>query len=536
MVSFIFISNRKHLLITLISLEFIILVVYGLIFIILNILNYEYYYRIIFLTFRVCEGALGIDLISYGLILLKKRFINITIRSLIPTFFLILGWGYQPERLQAGFYLLFYTLFASLPLFIFSKNTHIFCSFMTSKSSCRSSSFRFYNFSRSFIKIRGVWTITIGGVLIRLVCLIQVDIKALIAYSSVAHIGIVIAGSYVLIIGHGLCSSGLFCLSNIVYERTGRRINMIRVYSRKFGFNITLSSIEYFNYLLKLSYFLKDYISGEKYINRFIILVLIFVLSIILLIISPNLIRILLGLLMLFNWGNINFCSYNKKSTNSFFSLITCCNSRPYSSFCFSSFINFSYCWGLFISRLTIFIAGLGANFEFDLKKIIALSTLSQLGLIIRILGIGFSYLAFFHLITHALFKALLFICAGVVIHNIKNFQDIRYIGLTVCYRLRLIYFTMFNNYNNYWGFLVLSLFVDFQEYPLTLGDKYLKIIDIELLGGQNLYKIFSIITTYLQVIHNNNLKLYLILFFLWITTYKEHSIEAAKEIIFIFK
>jgi NADH-ubiquinone oxidoreductase chain 4 len=36
--------------------------------------------------------------------------------SLIPTFFLILGWGYQPERLQAGIYLLFYTLFASLPL------------------------------------------------------------------------------------------------------------------------------------------------------------------------------------------------------------------------------------------------------------------------------------------------------------------------------------------------------------------------------------------------------------------------------------
>jgi len=74
----------------------------------------------------------------------------------------------------------------------------------------------------------------IGGVLIRLVCLIQIDIKALIAYSSVAHIGIVISGlvtlsvwgtigSYVLIIGHGLCSSGLFCLSNIVYERLGRR-------------------------------------------------------------------------------------------------------------------------------------------------------------------------------------------------------------------------------------------------------------------------------------------------------------------------
>jgi NADH-ubiquinone oxidoreductase chain 5 len=83
----------------------------------------------------------------------------------------------------------------------------------------------------------------------------------------------------------------------------------------------------------------------------------------------------------------------------------------------------------LIFSGLTIFIAGISANFEFDLKKIIALSTLRQLGLIIIILSIGFPKLAFFHLLTHALFKALLFICAGVVIHNIKNSQDIRDIG-----------------------------------------------------------------------------------------------------------
>ncbi|KAF8480535.1 NADH dehydrogenase subunit 5, partial [Russula emetica] len=83
----------------------------------------------------------------------------------------------------------------------------------------------------------------------------------------------------------------------------------------------------------------------------------------------------------------------------------------------------------LLISGLTIFISGLGANFEFDLKKIIALSTLSQLGLIISILSIGFPILAFFHLLTHALFKALLFICAGAIIHNIINSQDIRSIG-----------------------------------------------------------------------------------------------------------
>ena len=84
----------------------------------------------------------------------------------------------------------------------------------------------------------------------------------------------------------------------------------------------------------------------------------------------------------------------------------------------------------LLISCLTIFISGLGANFEYDLKKIIALSTLRQLGIMLRIIAMGFRDLAFFHLLAHALFKALLFICAGVIIHNIKEFQDIRCMGV----------------------------------------------------------------------------------------------------------
>jgi len=71
----------------------------------------------------------------------------------------------------------------------------------------------------------------------------------------------------------------------------------------------------------------------------------------------------------------------------------------------------------------------LGANYEFDLKKIIALSTLSQLGLIIRILAIGELNLSFFHLLTHALFKATLFMCAGRIIHLLLDCQDIRSIG-----------------------------------------------------------------------------------------------------------
>ncbi|XP_069945648.1 NADH-ubiquinone oxidoreductase chain 5-like [Cherax quadricarinatus] len=88
----------------------------------------------------------------------------------------------------------------------------------------------------------------------------------------------------------------------------------------------------------------------------------------------------------------------------------------------------------IIVSCLTIFIVGLGANFEFNLKKIIALSTLRLLGVIISILSLGFTDLAFFHLLTHALFKALLFMCAGMVIHRVKEYQDIRNIGrLVIC-------------------------------------------------------------------------------------------------------
>nr|YP_008080989.1 NADH dehydrogenase subunit 5 [Cermatobius longicornis]AGA84606.1 NADH dehydrogenase subunit 5 [Cermatobius longicornis] len=83
----------------------------------------------------------------------------------------------------------------------------------------------------------------------------------------------------------------------------------------------------------------------------------------------------------------------------------------------------------LFISVLTMFMAGLGANFEYDLSSIIALSTLSQLGLMMMILGLGYTELAFFHLLTHAMFKALLFLCAGAIIHSCGEWQDIRMMG-----------------------------------------------------------------------------------------------------------
>lgn len=83
----------------------------------------------------------------------------------------------------------------------------------------------------------------------------------------------------------------------------------------------------------------------------------------------------------------------------------------------------------LIVSVLTIFISGVGANYEIDLKKIIALSTLSQLGVIMIILSLGVKEIAFLHLITHALFKSLLFLCAGVYIHSMGDIQDIRLLG-----------------------------------------------------------------------------------------------------------
>nr|WNH36573.1 NADH dehydrogenase subunit 5 [Nasutitermes sp. 3 MLW-2023a] len=253
-----------------------------------------------------------------------------------------------------------------------------------------------------------------------------------------------------------------------------------------------------------------DYMSGDLNIVRFISLVLMFVVSMMFLIISPNVISILLGwdglglvsyllviyyqnvksygagmltvlsnrigdvaLLMVIAWminfGSWSFIYYLEFLSGSFemelisflvvLAAMTSSAQIPFSSWLPAAMaaptpvsalvhsstlvtagvyllVRFSPSFGywlnvflLLISGLTMFMAGLGANFEFDLSSIIALSTLSQLGLMIMTISMGLSGLAFFHLLTHALFKALLFMCAGGVIHSMGDSQDIRFMG-----------------------------------------------------------------------------------------------------------
>lgn len=83
----------------------------------------------------------------------------------------------------------------------------------------------------------------------------------------------------------------------------------------------------------------------------------------------------------------------------------------------------------LVIGTLTSFMMGLVGIVQYDIKKIIAYSTLSQLGLMVAALGLGLYNLAIFHLLTHAFFKAMLFLGAGSVIHALHHEQDIRKMG-----------------------------------------------------------------------------------------------------------
>nr|YP_010586168.1 NADH dehydrogenase subunit 4 [Eubasilissa sinensis]UZZ43930.1 NADH dehydrogenase subunit 4 [Eubasilissa sinensis] len=206
--------------------------------------------------------------------------------SLVPILILILGWGAQPERLMAGMYLLFYTLFVSLPMLmgIFYLDQKIYGMMIYL---LKNLDFNFlmmylvmlmaflvkvpmffvhlwlpkahveapisgsmilagimlklggYGIMRVLVFLSSMnmkynnFFITIsmvGAFYVSLMCFFQIDLKSLVAYSSVAHMGIMLAGlltmtnwgfsgAYLLMIGHGLCSSGLFCLVNFNYER-----------------------------------------------------------------------------------------------------------------------------------------------------------------------------------------------------------------------------------------------------------------------------------------------------------------------------
>ena len=275
--------------IDIISISLIILRLWILILIILRQFNINYINSLYFIFF-ILNLRLILSFLTTNIIIFYFFFEW----SLIPIFFIIIGWGYQLERLKSRFILLMYTLFASLPLFIIIliirinyylinfnfliiinfinlNNFYfliIFLSFLIKfpiffihqwlpkahvEAPVRGSiilagvllklggygiiRLLFFLEKNLFIKIIMIFSL-LGGRILRIVCLINRDIKVIIAYSSVVHIALIIInlfsknfwsinGGIIMIISHGLCSSGIFSCANIFYERSHSRIIII---------------------------------------------------------------------------------------------------------------------------------------------------------------------------------------------------------------------------------------------------------------------------------------------------------------------
>jgi len=85
--------------------------------------------------------------------------------------------------------------------------------------------------------------------------------------------------------------------------------------------------------------------------------------------------------------------------------------------------------WVTWIGALTALMAGTAAMAQWDIKRVLAYSTVSQLGFMVAACGMGAYVAAIFHLLTHGIFKALLFLAAGSVIHGTHDTQDMRRMG-----------------------------------------------------------------------------------------------------------
>nr|AAN87159.1 NADH dehydrogenase subunit 5 [Varroa destructor] len=153
----------------------------------------------------------------------------------------------------------------------------------------------------------------------------------------------------------------------------------------------------------------------------------------------------------------------------------------------------------MIISALTLFMASLNALFELDMKKIIAFSTLSQLSIMMLMIAMNKYELAFIHLSTHAIFKAMLFMSAGIIIHNSNNWQDIRHMYLL-------------NNISPFITKMMMLANLSLMGFPFLSGF-YSKDMILEMLYTTNnsfIIMIFIISSTFMTILYSLRFMYYL--------------------------